>query len=70
MRFQKEVLFPGIWIAISIAHENSEIIKIHPEWIDTLNNGQAKHHQFNWGAETHSFDISNSEVLQSCGFNL
>ena len=66
----KRGIIPGIWIAISIVHENSEIIKAHPEWIDTLNNGKAKHHQFNWGGETHSFDISNSGGAATCGFYL
>ncbi|MCP4311980.1 MAG: alpha-galactosidase [Bacteroidetes bacterium] len=59
----KRGIIPGIWIAISIAHENSEIIKIHPEWVDTLDNGAPRHHQINWGYKTHSFDISNPEVL-------
>ena len=60
----KRGVIPGIWIAIALVHENSEMIKIHPEWVDTLDNGKPKHHQINWGYKTHSFDISNPEVLQ------
>ncbi|MDO6605648.1 glycoside hydrolase family 36 protein [Arenibacter palladensis] len=60
----KKGLVPGIWIAISLVHENSDIIKIHPEWVDKLEDGTPKHTQFNWGGKTHSFDISHPEVLQ------
>ena len=59
----KRGIIPGIWVAIALVHENSESIIIHPEWLDTLDNGQPRHHQINWGYKTHSFDISNPEVL-------
>ncbi len=56
-------LMPGIWIAVSLVHENSEAIHIHPDWVDLNHNGSPRHEQFNWGGLTHSFDISNPEVL-------
>lgn len=60
----KKGLIPGIWVGISLVHENSEIIKIHPDWVDTLENGKPNHTQFNWGGKTFSFDISNPQVLK------
>jgi len=59
----KRGITPGIWVAIALVHENSVAIKTHPEWVDTLDNGKPKHHQINWAYKTHSFDISNPEVL-------
>jgi len=56
-------LIPGIWVAVSIAHENSETIRAHPDWVDLNQNGSPRHRQFNWGGLTHSFDISRPDVL-------
>jgi len=60
----KRNLIPGIWIAPSIVHENAEILRQHPEWMERLKNGSPKHYQGNWGGNTRSFDVSNPQVLE------
>lgn len=56
-------LIPGIWVAVSLVHENAEAMRLHPEWVDLDSEGKPHHEQFNWGGRTHSFDVSNPEVL-------
>lgn len=60
---KKNGIIPGIWIAPSIVHKNSEIIKKHPDWVDRRANGKPNTEQINWGGLTYSFDISNPSVL-------
>jgi hypothetical protein len=60
---KKNGIIPGIWIAPSIVHKNSEIIKRHPEWVDRRANGKPNTEQINWGGLTYSFDVSNPAVL-------
>jgi alpha-galactosidase len=60
---KKNGIIPGIWIAPALVHKNSEILNQHPKWLDRQKDGKPKHEQFNWGALTHSFDISNPAVL-------
>ena len=55
---------PGIWIAPSIVHENSAILKEHPEWLDKGIDGEPFIKLINWGYETYSFDVSNPQVLK------
>lgn len=60
---KKNGIIPGIWIAPSIVHKNSEIIKKYPEWVDRNSNGKPNTEQINWGGLTYSFDVSNPAVL-------
>jgi hypothetical protein len=60
---KKNGIIPGIWIAPSIAHEKSNLLKIHPEWTDTLKDGTANLVMQNWGGKTKSIDISHPAVL-------
>ncbi len=61
---KKNGIIPGIWIAPAIVHENATILKEHPEWLDKGSDGKPRHKQFNWGYQTHSFDVSNPQVLK------
>ena len=56
-------IIPGIWIAPSLVHKNSNILTQHPGWMDCMEDGKPRHEQFNWGGVTHSFDVSNPAVL-------
>lgn len=60
---KKNGIIPGIWIAPSIAHEKSNLLKIHPEWTDTLKDGTANLVMQNWGSKTKSIDISHPAVI-------
>ena len=57
-------LIPGIWVAPSIAHSESKLLKQHPEWIDKNDKGEPQTKMLNWGKTTYSIDISNPDVLQ------
>lgn len=57
-------LIPGIWIAATLVHENSEAIKKYPDWVDKKADGSYHHTQHNWGGDTHSFDASNPNFLK------
>ena len=61
---KKNGIIPGLWIAPSIVHENSAIISQHARWVDRLADGKPNTEQINWGGKTHSFDISNPQVLR------
>ncbi len=60
---KKNGIIPGIWIAPSIVHKNSAIIKKHPQWVDRREDGKPNTEQINWGGLTYSFDVSNPAVL-------
>ncbi|MCX6327021.1 MAG: alpha-galactosidase [Bacteroidia bacterium] len=60
----KRGLIPGIWVAPTYVHENSNIIREHPEWVDRFEDGSPKLSAINWGGKAHTFDISNPQVLQ------
>lgn len=59
----KRGLRPGIWIAPSLVHRDSKIIKKHPEWVNKNKKGDPRDTLYNWGGMTYSFDISNPTVL-------
>ena len=61
---KKNGLIPGLWIASTLVHENSKIIKEKPEWVDRKKDGSYHHLQQNWGGKTHSFDATNKEFLE------
>lgn len=56
-------LIPGIWVAATLVHENSNIMKNKEMWVDKEKDGTYHNTMFNWGGKTHSFDATNKEFL-------
>ncbi len=56
-------LIPGLWIAAALVHENSDIMKKVPEWVDKNEDGSYYKTMYNWGEKTHTFDLTNKDFL-------
>ena len=53
----------GIWVAPIIAHENSEILQQHPDWIAKNENGKPAVVMGNWGGNSYAMDATNPSVI-------
>lgn len=61
---KKNGLIPGIWVAATLAHENSNIIKQEKTWVDKDKDGTYHNKDMrNWGGKTYSFDATNKDFL-------
>jgi len=68
LRFLAEAIsqagfIPGIWVAPFIARSNSEIVRIHPDWVLRDEGGEPVIAGVNWGGPFYALDVSNEAVL-------
>lgn len=54
---------PGLWVAPFLAHERSQLLRDHPEWLLRDEAGALVSAGWNWGGRVHALDVTHPDAL-------
>ena len=55
---------PGLWLAPFLGHEQSDVVRDHPDWLLRDGDGVPVPAGWNWGGQVHALDVTHPAALE------